>query len=90
MRPDEGGGSGHYTYPGDAPSAVAGLVSTLQTQTKAAESVSERLSGALPQLRSAWAQGNAGDTAYDHAGRVRTFLADLPPGLASAARGLDS
>lgn len=90
MRPDEGGGSGHYTYPGDDPGSLAGLVSTLQTQTKAAESVSERLSGALPQLRSAWAQGNAGDTAYDHAGRVRTFLADLPPGLASAAAALDS
>ena len=90
MRPDEGGSTGRYPYLGDGPTTVAHLVSAVQDQSRQAASVAERLCGALPQVRSAWPQGNAGDTAYDRVGRVRSFLHELAPGLTAAAAALES
>ena len=91
MRPDQGGGDGgHYPFPGDQPTAVASVAEQLTDLRGRAGSVGGRLGAALPKLRSAWPQGNAGGTAYDHAGRVRTFLDELPPGVGSAAAALES
>lgn len=91
MRPDQGGGDGgHYPFLGDQPTAVASMAEQLTDLRGRAGSVGDRLIAALPKLRSAWPQGNAGGTAYDHAGRVRTFLDELPPGVGSAAAALES